>query len=57
MQINNVHAIIIVRRLGSGAILLTLVNTALQTEHHLVLLKRESSLLVDRCEHILEKSA
>ena len=54
MQINNVHAIIIVRRLGSGAILLTLVNTALQAEHHLVLLKRESSLLVDRCEHILE---
>ncbi len=47
MQINNVHAIIFVRRLGSGMILLTLVNTALQVEHHLVLLERERPLFVD----------
>ena len=55
MKINNVHAIILVRCLGSGAILLTLVNTALKVEHHLILLERESSLFANGRKHILEK--
>jgi hypothetical protein len=53
VQINNVHAIIFVRRLSSGAILLTLVNAALQVKHHFILLESESLLFPDRGEHVL----
>ena len=56
VQINNIHAIVFVHRLGTGAILSALVNAALEVEHHLILIKRESLLFPDQRKHILAQS-
>lgn len=56
VQINDIHAIFFVHRLGSGAILSALVNAALEVEHHLILIERESLLFPNRCKHILAQS-
>jgi hypothetical protein len=56
VQINNIHAIVFVHRLGSGAILSALVNTALEVEHHLILIERESLLFPNQRKHILTRS-
>ena len=53
VQINNIHAIIFVHRLGSGAILSALVNAALEVEHHLILIEGESLLFPNQSKHIL----
>lgn len=53
VQINNIHAIVFVHRLGSGAIFSALVNAALEIEHHFILIERESLLLPDQSKHIL----
>jgi hypothetical protein len=54
VQINNIHAIVFVHRLGSRALLSALVNAALEVEHHLILIERESLLFPDQSKHILE---
>jgi hypothetical protein len=56
VQINYIHAIVFVHRLGSGAILSALVNAALEVEHHLILIERESLLFPNQRKHILAQS-
>ena len=56
VQINNIHAIVFVYRLGSRAILSALVNAALEIEHHLILIERESLLFPNQRKHILAQS-
>jgi hypothetical protein len=56
VQINNIHAIVFVHRLGSGAILLALVNATLEVEHHFILIERESLPFPNQRKHILAQS-
>jgi hypothetical protein len=56
VQINNIHAIVFVHRLGSGAILSVLVNAALEVEHRLILIEGESLLFPNQRKHILAQS-
>ncbi len=56
VQINNIHAIVSVHCLGSGAILSALVNATLQVEHHLILIEREGLFFPDQRKHILAQS-
>ncbi len=56
VQINNIHAIVFIHRLGSGAILSALVNAALEVEHYLILIERESLLFPNQGKHILAQS-
>ncbi len=56
VQVNNIHAIVLVRCLSSRAVLSALVHAALQVEHHLILIERESLLFPDQGKHILAQS-
>lgn len=56
VQINKIHAIVVVHLLGSRVILSGLVNAALEVEHHLILVECESLLFPNQRKHILTQS-